>query len=109
MARVAAANGRPGILPIQPQLPFPNWRRLGNRSTADGRKHFHFEPILCQIKAMPSITLSQLRNTRQLMAWLKAGLTVELRDRKRVIADFIPVIPWPLPDEDAEPKKEGKK
>jgi hypothetical protein len=57
---------------------------------------------------MPSIPLSQLRNTRQLMAWLKAGLTVELRDRKRVIADFIPVIPWPLPDEDAKPKKKSK-
>jgi hypothetical protein len=49
-----------------------------------------------------------LRNTRQLMAWLKAGVTVELRDRKRVIADFIPVIPWPFPDEDAKPKKESK-
>ena len=57
---------------------------------------------------MPSIPLSQLRNTRQLKAWLKAGVTVELRDRKRVIADFIPVIPWPFPDEDAKPKKESK-
>jgi hypothetical protein len=57
---------------------------------------------------MPSITLSQLRNTRQLMAWLKAGLTVELRDGKRVIADFIPVIPWPFPDEETKPKNEGK-
>jgi antitoxin (DNA-binding transcriptional repressor) of toxin-antitoxin stability system len=57
---------------------------------------------------MPSITLSQLRNTRQLMAWLKAGLTVELRERKRVIAQIIPVRPWPFPDEDAKPKNEGK-
>jgi antitoxin (DNA-binding transcriptional repressor) of toxin-antitoxin stability system len=35
--------------------------------------------------------LSQLRNTRQLMAWLKAGLTVELCKRGRVIAHIIPV------------------
>jgi antitoxin (DNA-binding transcriptional repressor) of toxin-antitoxin stability system len=57
---------------------------------------------------MPSITLSQLRNTRLLLALLKAGETFELRERKRVIADFIPVRPWPFPDEDYEPKNEGK-
>lgn len=57
---------------------------------------------------MPSITLSQLRNTRLLLALLKAGETIELRERKRVIADIIPVRPWPFPDEDAKPKKEGK-
>jgi hypothetical protein len=32
----------------------------------------------------------------------------ELRERKRVIAHFIPVVPWPFPDEDYEPKKKGK-
>ncbi len=40
---------------------------------------------------MPSITLSQLRDTRQLKAWLRAGKTVELRERNRVIAYIIPV------------------
>jgi antitoxin (DNA-binding transcriptional repressor) of toxin-antitoxin stability system len=40
---------------------------------------------------MPSITLSQLRNSRQLRAWLRAGKTVELRERNRVIAHIIPV------------------
>jgi antitoxin (DNA-binding transcriptional repressor) of toxin-antitoxin stability system len=40
---------------------------------------------------MPSINLSQLRNTRQLMAWLEAGLTVELCKRGRVIAHIIPM------------------
>lgn len=40
---------------------------------------------------MPSITLSQLRNTRQLLAWLRAGITVELRERNRVIAHIVPV------------------
>jgi antitoxin (DNA-binding transcriptional repressor) of toxin-antitoxin stability system len=57
---------------------------------------------------MPSITLSQLRNTRLIWDLLKAGETIELRERKRVIADFIPVRPWPFPDEDYEPKKKGK-
>jgi antitoxin (DNA-binding transcriptional repressor) of toxin-antitoxin stability system len=40
---------------------------------------------------------------------LKAGETIELRERKRVIAHIIPVRPWPFPDEDYEPKKKGKK
>ena len=57
---------------------------------------------------MPSITLSQLRNTRLLLALLKAGETIELRERKRVIAHIIPVIPWPFPDEDYQPKNKGK-
>lgn len=57
---------------------------------------------------MPSITLSQLRNTRLIRALLKAGETIELREGKRVIADFIPVHPWPFPDEDAKPKNEGE-
>jgi antitoxin (DNA-binding transcriptional repressor) of toxin-antitoxin stability system len=39
---------------------------------------------------MRSIGLSQLRNTRQLVAWLRAGETIELRDRKRVIARIVP-------------------
>jgi antitoxin (DNA-binding transcriptional repressor) of toxin-antitoxin stability system len=58
---------------------------------------------------MPSITLSQLRNTRLLLALLKAGETIELLERKRVIAHIIPVRPWSFPDEDDEPKKKGKK
>jgi hypothetical protein len=37
---------------------------------------------------MPSITLSQLRNTSQLMACLKAGETIELRERKRNRAHY---------------------
>jgi antitoxin (DNA-binding transcriptional repressor) of toxin-antitoxin stability system len=40
---------------------------------------------------MPSITLSQLRDTKRLLAWLRAGKTVELRERNRVIAHIIPV------------------
>jgi antitoxin (DNA-binding transcriptional repressor) of toxin-antitoxin stability system len=40
---------------------------------------------------MPSITLSQLRDTQRLKAWLRAGKTVELRERNRVIAHIVPV------------------
>jgi hypothetical protein len=39
---------------------------------------------------MPSINLSQLRDTRRLKAWLEADKTVELRDRNRVIAHIVP-------------------
>jgi antitoxin (DNA-binding transcriptional repressor) of toxin-antitoxin stability system len=46
---------------------------------------------------MPSITLSQLRDTRRLKAWLKAGKTVELRERNRVIAHIIPAKPQVRP------------
>jgi antitoxin (DNA-binding transcriptional repressor) of toxin-antitoxin stability system len=40
---------------------------------------------------MPSITLSQLKDTKRLRAWLRAGKTVELRERNRVIAHIVPV------------------
>jgi hypothetical protein len=42
---------------------------------------------------MPSINLSQLRDLRRLKAWLKAGKTVELRERNRVIAHIVPEKP----------------
>jgi hypothetical protein len=40
--------------------------------------------------AMPSINLRELRNTRQLKAWLKAGKTVELRERSCVLGKIVP-------------------
>jgi len=39
---------------------------------------------------MPSINIRQLRDTRQLKAWLRKGNTVELRERDRVIARIVP-------------------
>lgn len=39
---------------------------------------------------MPSINLRQLRNTRQLLTWLEAGQTVELRKRNSVVARIVP-------------------
>lgn len=39
---------------------------------------------------MPSVNIRQLRDTRKLKAWLRAGKTIELRDRDRVIARIVP-------------------
>jgi antitoxin (DNA-binding transcriptional repressor) of toxin-antitoxin stability system len=50
---------------------------------------------------MPSVNLRQLRDTRQLKAWLEAGKTVELRERNRVLGRIVPEKPaggrreWP--------------
>jgi antitoxin (DNA-binding transcriptional repressor) of toxin-antitoxin stability system len=40
---------------------------------------------------MPSVNMRQLRDTKRLKAWLRAGKTVELRERERVIARIVPV------------------
>jgi antitoxin (DNA-binding transcriptional repressor) of toxin-antitoxin stability system len=42
---------------------------------------------------MPSVNARQLRDTRQLFAWLDAGEVVELRKRNRVIARIVPESP----------------
>jgi hypothetical protein len=39
---------------------------------------------------MPSINIRQLRDTRQLEAWLQAGEVVELRKRNRVLGRIMP-------------------
>ena len=39
---------------------------------------------------MPSVNIRQLRDTRQLKAWLHAGKTVELRERDRVLGRIVP-------------------
>ncbi len=48
---------------------------------------------------MPSINLRQLRDTRQLKAWLASGQTVELRERNRVLGRIVPE------NADARPKE----
>jgi antitoxin (DNA-binding transcriptional repressor) of toxin-antitoxin stability system len=45
---------------------------------------------MCHNASMPSVNLRQLRDTRRLKAWLRAGNTVELRERDRVIARIVP-------------------
>jgi hypothetical protein len=60
---------------------------------------------------MPSMNLCELRNTRQLKAWLKAGKTVELRERNHLLARITPekekqrVQPVEWPDFEARAKK----
>jgi antitoxin (DNA-binding transcriptional repressor) of toxin-antitoxin stability system len=39
---------------------------------------------------MPSVNIRQLRDTKRLKAWLRAGKTVELREREEVIARIVP-------------------
>ena len=51
------------------------------------------------ILSMPSVNMRELRDTRRLKAWLKAGKTVELRDRDRVIGRIVPERPKDAPVE----------
>jgi len=49
---------------------------------------------------MQSITLRQLRDTRQVKAWLKAGVHIEVRERNEVLGDLVPrTQPTPRPAE----------
>ena len=50
---------------------------------------------------MPRMNIRQLRDTRKLKAWLRAGKIVELRERDEVIARIVPegmqtaAVEWP--------------
>jgi antitoxin (DNA-binding transcriptional repressor) of toxin-antitoxin stability system len=46
---------------------------------------------------MPSVNIRQLRDTRQLLAWLEAGEVVELRKRNSVVARIVPESPQAKP------------
>jgi antitoxin (DNA-binding transcriptional repressor) of toxin-antitoxin stability system len=45
---------------------------------------------LCHYHCMPSVNIRELRDTKRLKAWLRAGKTVELRERDEVIARIVP-------------------
>ncbi len=45
---------------------------------------------MCHNLVMQSVNIRQLRDTRRLKAWLRAGKTVELRERDRIIARIVP-------------------
>ena len=45
---------------------------------------------MCHIMSMPSVNMRQLRDTKRLKSWLRAGKTVELRERDRLIARIVP-------------------
>jgi antitoxin (DNA-binding transcriptional repressor) of toxin-antitoxin stability system len=57
--------------------------------------------MLCHVVSMKSITLRQLRDTKQVKTWLRAGVHIEVRERDEVIADLVPRTPpkppveWP--------------
>lgn len=57
---------------------------------------------------MPSMNLRQLRDTRKLKTWLKAGKTIELRERDSVLGDIVPrqrsnrTVQWPDFEADAK-------
>jgi hypothetical protein len=42
---------------------------------------------------MQSITLRQLRDTRKVKAWLRAGIHIEVRERNEVLGDLVPRTP----------------
>jgi antitoxin (DNA-binding transcriptional repressor) of toxin-antitoxin stability system len=46
---------------------------------------------MCHDGVVPKVNIRQLRDTRRLKAWLRAGKTVELRERDTVIARIVPV------------------
>lgn len=39
---------------------------------------------------MQSITLRELRDTRKVKAWLRAGVPIEVRERNEVIGELVP-------------------
>jgi hypothetical protein len=63
---------------------------------------------MCHNGFMPTMTMRELRDTRKLKAWLRAGKTVELRDRNNVIGRIVPPKDAPptaeLPDFEARRK-----
>jgi antitoxin (DNA-binding transcriptional repressor) of toxin-antitoxin stability system len=48
---------------------------------------------------MKSITLRQLRDTKRVKTWLRAGVHIEVRERDEVIADLVPRTPSKPPVE----------
>jgi antitoxin (DNA-binding transcriptional repressor) of toxin-antitoxin stability system len=45
---------------------------------------------MCHIVIMPSVNIRELRDTKRLKTWLRAGKTVELRERNKLIAKIVP-------------------
>ena len=65
---------------------------------------------MCHIVGVPNVNIRQLRDTRKLKAWLRAGKTIVLRERNQVIARIVPEKPEPqrpvqYPDFAARAKK----
>ena len=48
------------------------------------------DTLMCHNDHMPSVNMRQLRDTKRLKAWLRAGKTVDLRERDKLIARIVP-------------------
>ena len=48
---------------------------------------------MCHIDFMQSITLRQLRDTKQVKKWLRSGVHIEVRERSEVLGDLVPRTP----------------
>jgi hypothetical protein len=48
---------------------------------------------MCHTLIVPNVNIRQLRDTRKLKAWLRAGKTIVLRERNQVIARIVPERP----------------
>jgi hypothetical protein len=48
---------------------------------------------------MPTMNMRELRDTRKLKAWLRAGKSIELRDRDEVIGRIVPEKECPAEEE----------
>ncbi len=46
--------------------------------------------MMCHIASMASVNMRQLRDTKRLKSLLRAGKTVELRERDKIIARIVP-------------------
>ena len=55
-----------------------------------GTQDVDCDTIVCHNLTMPSVNIRELRDTRRLKAWLRAGTSVELRERDQVIAHIVP-------------------
>jgi len=55
--------------------------------------------MLCHIVFMKSITLRQLRDTKQVKTWLRAGIHIEVRERDEILGDLVPRTPSKPPVE----------
>jgi len=82
--RLSGARSAPSVSENLRRLDY--WRAECSRYVMSER-----ERPMSKSAKMPSITLSQLRDTKRLLAWLRAGKTVELCERNRVIAHIVPV------------------
>jgi len=56
---------------------------------SSGQGHLHVAQYVSHL-VMPSVNIRQLRDTKRLKSWLRAGKIVELRERNQVIARIVP-------------------